>query len=143
MCTRVPACPVEDEHDLLGRSSADLTRERLQLNLEERDGHAGGQVEDRAAGGGMHKTNQVAPVIAVLDRRRWALPVEAPDFVQNGFQADAMLVDGPEFDARLRIRGGDCLDDRTDLFLNATCCSGSARTCRGRGLRRLPSRRTR
>jgi hypothetical protein len=79
----------------------------------------------------------------VLDRRGGPLAVEAPDFVQDRLQADAVLVDRPEFDTRLRVGGRDRLDDRPQLFLKAACCSGSAKTWRGRGLSRLPSRRTR
>ena len=100
-------------------------------------------MKDGAPRGGMDKANKIPPIVAVLDRCRWALPVEAPHFVQDRLQPDAVLVDRPELDARLGVRGRDRLDERAELFLNSACCSGSANTCRGRGLRRLTSRRTR
>jgi hypothetical protein len=99
-------------------------------------------MEDGAPRGGVDEAHQGAPVVAVLDRGNGALPVEAPDLVEDRLQPDAMFVRGPELDAGLGEGGGDRLDPRAALFLNSACCSGSARTCRGRGLRRLPSRRT-
>jgi hypothetical protein len=139
----VPPRTVEDQDNLLGRSSADLAREGLQLDLEERDGHACRQVEDGTTRSRMDKADEVAPVVAVLDRRGGTLAVEAPDLLEDRLQTDAVFIDRPEFDARLGVRGRDCLDERSDLFLKASCSAGSASTCRGRGFRRLPSRRTR
>jgi hypothetical protein len=145
-CTGVPPRALQDEDDLLGGSGADLVRERGHLDREERDRHARRQVKDRAARGRMDETDQVPPVVAVLDRRKRALPVEAPDLVPDRLQANPVLVsevDGPEFHLGMWVRGRDRLDKRPQLFLTAACCLGSARTWRGRGLRRLPSRRTR
>jgi hypothetical protein len=139
----VPPRPVEHEDDLLGRPGAHRAGERLQLGLEQADAHRGGEMEDGAARGGVDEADQVAPRVAVLDRRQWALPVEAPHRVQDGFQADAVLVDRPELDLRLGEGGRDLAQERSQFFLNASCAAGSARTCRGRGVRRLPSRRTR
>jgi hypothetical protein len=143
---RVPAGTIKDQHDLLVWAGTNLVREGLQLDREERDGHARRQVKDGAAGGRMDKANEVPPVIAVLDRRGGPRSVETPDCVEDRLQADAVLmseVDGPARDAGLRVRRRDRLDERSELFLKATCCSGSAKTWRGRGLSRLPSRRTR
>ena len=140
--TGMPAGAVEDEDDLLGRAGADLTGEFGELDREERDRHAGGEVEEGPPRGRLDEADQIAPREAVLDRRDGALPVEAPDLVQDRLQADAVLVGGPEFDARFGVGGRDRLDDRSELFLNAAWAAGSAATWRGRGLRRRPSRRT-
>ena len=91
----------------------------------------------------MDKTDQVAPVIAVLNRGDGTLAVKAPDLLQDGLEPDAVLIHGPQFYLRLREGGRYGLDEWADLFLNASCASGSALTWRGRGLRRLPSNRTR
>lgn len=139
---RVPPRAVEDEDDLLRWASADLARERLELDLEERNGDTRREVKDGASRGRMDKADEIAPVIAVLDRRRGAVTVEAPDLLEDRLQADTVLIDRPELDARLRVGGRDRLDDRPQLFLKAVCCSGSASTWRGRGLSRLPSSRT-
>ena len=140
---RMPASPIQDEHDLFGGAGADLTGEGRQLDFEERDTDRCGQMEDRPPGGGMDEADEGAPVVAVLHRGRGPLPIETPDLVQDRLQTDAVLVDGPEFDLRAREGGRDGLDKRPDVFLKAACCSGSACTWRGRGLRRLPSKRTR
>src|SRR6516164_5392995 len=77
--------------------------------------------------------------IAVLDRSHRALDIEPPPCVQDELQPNAVLVDGPELD--LRVRGGarDRAEERADLFLKASCWAASACTWGVRGLRRLPS----
>jgi hypothetical protein len=52
--------------------------------------------------GGMHEANQIAPGIAMLDRGELALTGQRPDLVQDGLQTNAVFVNGPELDARLR-----------------------------------------
>jgi hypothetical protein len=42
-------------------------------------------VEDRAARGRVHETDEVAPVVAMLDRCCWPLPIEAPDLLEDRF----------------------------------------------------------
>jgi len=140
---RMPARAIQDQDDLLAWAGTDLTCERRQFDLEERNRDTRREVKDGPARGGMHEPHHIAPVVAMLDRGGRALPVEAPDLLEDGFQPDAVLVGGPELDRRLREGGRDRLGERADLFLNSACCSGSASTWRGRGLRRLPSRRTR
>jgi hypothetical protein len=140
---RMPAGAIQDEDDLLGGSSTHLSGERGQLDLKEGDADRRGQMKDRAPGGGVDKADEVAPVVAMLDGRGGPSPVKAPHLLEDRFQADAVLIDGPELDARLREGGCHRLDERPNVFLKAACCSGSASTCRGRGVRRLPSRRTR
>ena len=55
-------------------------------------------MKDGAARGRMDEADEVAPVVAMLYRRKGTLTVETPDFVQDRFQADAVLVDRPELD---------------------------------------------
>src|SRR5271165_5668163 len=100
-------------------------------------------MENAPPRGGMDKADQIAPVIAMLDRRNGALSVKAPDLLQDGLEADAVLIHRPQLDLRRGKGGRYGLDERPDLFLNCSCALGSALTCRGPGLRRLPSRRTR
>jgi hypothetical protein len=133
--TRVPAGAVQHQHDLLARAGADLPREGLQLGLEEPDADARGQMENRAPRGGMDEADQVAPLVAVLDRGSGSLAGEAPDLVQDRLEADAMLVDSPRLDAR----GGEgrryIPAELADPPLNVACSAGSAaRTWRGRGM---------
>jgi hypothetical protein len=142
----VPAGAVQDADDLFGGTGADLAGEGRQLPLEEWDGDRGGQMgpmEDRASRSGMDAADAGAPLKAVLHRSRRALAVEAPDFVQNRLEANAVLVDRPQRDLGRGKGGGHRLDERPQFFLQAAGCWASAKTWRGRGLRRLPSRRTR
>ena len=44
----MPAGTVQDEHDLLVGTRADLTGKRISFRLEERDTDRGGEVEDGA-----------------------------------------------------------------------------------------------
>ena len=91
----------------------------------------------------MHEAHQVAPLVAVLHGGERTLAVETPDLLEDRLQPDAVFVDRPELDLRVREGGGDLPQERPELFLKASCSAGSACTWRGRGLRRLPSRRTR
>ena len=120
-CAGVPAGAVQHEDDLLGRTGAGLACEGGQLRLEEREAHGGGEVEERPSRTGMDKADEVAPGVAVLDRRDGPLPVEAPDFVQDGFQPDTVLVRRPELDLGVREGGGDRLDERPEVFLKVSC----------------------
>jgi hypothetical protein len=103
----VPARAIQDEHDLLGGARSHALCKGHQLRFEEGDAHRGGQMKHRTPGGGMHEAHEIAPLIAVLDGRKGPLSVKTPDFVQDRFQADAMLIDRPELDRRLRERGRD------------------------------------
>src|SRR5260370_11587393 len=138
-----PAGPVQGEQDLLGRTRPDLLRKGGELHLKEGDAHRGGQMEDRPARGRMDKADEGAPVVAMLHWRDGTLAVETPDLVQDRLAADPVLVDRPEFDLGVRESRGDRPQQRPHVFLKVSCCARSAKTWRGRGLRRLPSRRTR
>src|SRR5215467_3772404 len=55
-------------------------------------------MEDRAARGRMDEADEVAPFKAVLHGRQWPLPIQAPDFLQERLEADAVFVDRPYLD---------------------------------------------
>jgi hypothetical protein len=103
--TRVPARPVQYQHNLFGGTGADRLGERRQLHLKEGDADRRGQMKDGATRGRMDKADQLAPLEAMLDRSERALAVKAPDLVQEWLEADAMLVDRPDFDLGVRKRG--------------------------------------
>ena len=96
-----------------------------------------------AARCGVDKADEVPPVVAMLDRHNGPLFVKTPDLLQNRLEPYAVLIHGPQFHLRRWEGGSYRLDERADLFLKASCATESAFTCRGRGLRRLPSKRTR
>lgn len=50
----------------------------------------------------MDKRIDVEPLIAMLDYHGRTLPVEHPDPTKNGFESDAVFIEGPQFDRRQR-----------------------------------------
>ena len=112
----VPARAVEHEHDVLVRSGPGGLGKSLQFHREVGGGDAGGQVPDGAARGGMDESHQVAPLVARLDGGDGTFAWERPDASQEGLEADAVLVGGPKFDARIGEGGGDVADERTEPF---------------------------
>lgn len=131
--TGVPPGAVKHQHDLLVWASTNLTRELGQFDLEEGNGDTRRQVENGAPRGRMDEADEVAPRKTVLDGGGRTLANRCPDPPQEWFQADAMLVGGPDLDVSVRIRRGDGLDQRPQLFLKVSCWSGSASACCGRG----------
>lgn len=71
--TGMPARPVEDEHDLFGWPRADRAREGFQLHREELSAHRRCEMPHGAPRSWMHKADEVAPVIPMLDRSNWSL----------------------------------------------------------------------
>ena len=59
------------------------------------------QMKDGAPRGGMDKADEVAPLVAMLDRRDGRWPSRAPDLAQDRFQPNAVFVDGPQLDGRV------------------------------------------
>jgi len=105
-----PARAVEHEHELLGGTGSRLAREGGQFHCKDRDTDGGwqiGQMKEGPTRGGMHKADQVAPGKAVLHGGDGALANWRPDAPEQRFEANAMLVGGPQFDLRLREGGGD------------------------------------
>src|SRR5215472_9043884 len=90
--TRMPARAVEDEHDLLLGTSALRLGKGGQFGSEEGDVDAGGQMEDHPPGGRMHEADERAPGGAMLDGRERSLSIEAPDLLQDRFQADPVFI---------------------------------------------------
>ena len=108
----VPPGAVKHQHNLLVWASTHLTCELGQFDFKHGNADGGGQMKERPTGGGMDKADQVAPGKAVLHRGDGPLPNRSPDPPQEWFQADAMLVSGPDLDAGVGKRGGDRLDKR-------------------------------
>ncbi len=142
----MPARAVEDQDNLLGGTCSHLLGKRGQFHLKHGNADRGGQMEDRAARSGMDEADQVAPLVAMLDGGDGTLTVKTPHFVEDRFEANAVFIREihcPQLHLRLGKRRRHGAHQRPQLFLNASCWAGSAWTWRGRGRRRLPSRRTR
>jgi hypothetical protein len=98
----VPARAIQHEHDLLGRTRTHGGGKGGEFRFKGGHAHRGGEVKDGATGGGMHKAHEVAPLIPMLDRSEGTLVVQSPDLAQDGFQANAMLVHGPQLNRGVR-----------------------------------------
>jgi len=138
----LPAGAIEHQHDLFGRTSADLAGEGGELHLEERDRDAGRQVEEGATRGGMDEAHQVAPFEAVLHGGAGPLANRCPDAPEERFQANAMFVGGPELHLGVGEGRGHRSEQWSQFFLKASCCAASANAWRERGVCRLCLRRT-
>lgn len=90
-------------------------------------------MEDGPPGAGLDKADEVAPLVAVLDRSHWPMPNGRPDTAQDGLKPNAMLVDGPDRYLGLREGRGDLFEEWAELFLKACCSSRLAPMWRGRG----------
>jgi hypothetical protein len=90
-------------------------------------------MKERPSRGGMDKANKVAPGKAVLDDGGRTLANGRPDAAQEWFQANAMFIGRPQFDRCLGEGAGHGLQQRPQVFLKVSCCSGSAKACCGRG----------
>ena len=135
--TRMPAGPVEDQHDLLGRTGSGRAGKGSELGFKERNTDTGRQMKEGAPRSGMDKADEVAPDKAVLDDRYRSLANRRPHAPLDRFEPDAMFVGGPQFHARLWEGGGYGSQKRANVFLNCFCSSGSANACCDRGSCRL------
>ena len=96
----------------LAGTRAHLAGKGGQLDLEERDAHAGRQMEEGASRGGMDEADEVAPGEAVLHEGDRALANRRPDATQERLEADAMLVGRPQLDRGVGKGGGDRAQQR-------------------------------
>ena len=83
--TGVPPGAVKHQHNLLVWTSANLTRELGQFDLEDRDADGGGQMKDRPPGGRMDEADEVPPRKTVLDDGGRTLANRRPDPPQERF----------------------------------------------------------
>ena len=73
-------------------------------------------------------------MVAVVAEGDGPLAFGRPDAAQDRFQADAMLVDGPDLNRLVRVLGSRLGDGLLQLFSNPSRSSGVAETgWRGRG----------
>lgn len=104
--TVMPVGTVQHQHNLFGWTRPDLMGEGFQLHREELDIDHRCQMPHHAPGGGMHKTDEVAPRIPMLDWSERLLGTLAGDsrqrsgLLENRLEPDAMPIDGPQLDGR-------------------------------------------
>lgn len=83
----------------------------------------------------MDEGDEVAPVVARLDRGEGPLARQRPDAREQRFEAHPMLVGRPHLDAGSGERGRHGTAQSADPPVKASCSLALAATCRGRGWR--------
>jgi hypothetical protein len=110
----VPARVVEHEDDVPPAPRAGLPGEGGEQGFEERFAQARGQEPDRLARGRLDEGGDVQPLVAVVAERDGPLADGRPNATPNRFQAEAVLVLGPDLDAPAGVRGPGLLDRRAE-----------------------------
>jgi hypothetical protein len=75
----MPAGPLEDQDDLLGRACARIARKGGELGLKEGYADARREMKERPTRRWVHTVHKVTLGVAVLERRHGALPNRRPD----------------------------------------------------------------
>ena len=100
--TGMPAGAAEYQHNLLVSARSDGLSEMLQSQGKDVGIHGGQEQPVSISGGWMDKRIDVEPLVTMLHDHRWTLPIEDPDPTKDGFESNAVLIEGPQFDRRLR-----------------------------------------
>src|SRR5829696_1081581 len=130
----VPAGVVEQKHDHALASRPSLAGKQRQQRGEERLGDAVRYVPEGLAGDRLDEGGDVQPLVTVVAERDRPLAFGRPHPSDNRLQPDAVLVNCPDFDRRVRVSLGLLSDSLLQLFLNAARSSGVAEAgWRGRG----------
>src|SRR5829696_139981 len=92
------------------------------------------KVSQGLAGDRLDEGRDVQPLVTVVAERDRPLAFGRPDPAQDRLQPEAVLVDCPDFDRRVRVSLGLLSDSLLQLFLNTSRSSGvAAAGWRGRG----------
>jgi hypothetical protein len=113
------------EHDS-DRSRSQLVAQMPQEELQAVAFHARQQEEDTGASGGLHGRVEPEPLVLLLHDPRGTFPQGTPASTKPGDQAKAALIEGDD-SRKLRL-----LDQGSEVFLKAVCCSALAFLCRRR-----------
>lgn len=101
--TAMPPCSIQHQRNLFVRTSSNTSRKVLQGQGHHWDVDPRQEQPDGPSRLWMHKAVDVHPLRACLhdDPRTRAFP--HPDPPEQGFETDAMLIEGPEFDTGGRM----------------------------------------
>jgi hypothetical protein len=69
-------------------------------------------MKDSTARGRVDQADEIAPLVAVLDRSQRTLPLDRPNLVQDGLEAIAVFIHCPQLDDAVRKRGCDFAQER-------------------------------
>jgi hypothetical protein len=127
----VIARPVPDQRDVLVRGNG--LREAVEELLRGVGVDVFGDQTLGLAGCRTDRREDVQTFEPALLRSPWPRTFVGPDRRQRAFLAEAGFVFEPDFNLFFGVPGGDFRDDLSRFFLNASCASGSASGCCGRG----------
>ena len=98
----MPSGAVEYQHNLLVFVRSHGLSEMLQGHGKDVGIHGWQEQPLGISGGWMDKGIDIEPLVAMLHHHHWTLPVEDPDPTKDGFESNAVPINGPQFDRRLR-----------------------------------------
>jgi hypothetical protein len=101
--TAMPPCPIKHNHKLFGRTSADAFGKVLQGQVHHLDIDPWQEQPNGVSRLRMHEAAHVHPLIACLHDDTRTRSFSHPDAAEQRLEANAMLIEGPEFDTGLRM----------------------------------------
>ena len=116
----------EKRQQLQVQAGAERGGEAVEHALEQRDIDAIGQPPLDLAGRRPHKTVEIEPFVLVRADRHGALAAPGPNPPDERLQAEAMLVEGPQFDRAAGRFDSGRIHRGGEVFLKASCASGPA-----------------
>ena len=138
--TDVPTGLIQNQDDHLVLAGADRLGEGGQHRAEQVGVDHAADEPDHRPGARMDEAVKVEPRVAVLPDRARALALGRPLPPQDRLQTDALLVERPDLDRPLGVRGAALVHPAREPLLNASCSSAlAALACLGRGTCRLCS----
>src|SRR2546429_5975020 len=99
--TAMPACSIQHQDNMLARTGTDTACKLLQGQIHHGNIDPRKEQPDGSPRLRMHKAIDVHPLVARLHDHPRTHALLHPDATQQGFETDAMLIKGPEFDACL------------------------------------------
>jgi hypothetical protein len=101
--TVMPACPIEHQCNVFGRTSADALCKLLQGQVHHSDVDPGQEQPNGSSRKRMHEGVDVHPFIAGLHHDPRAGSFAHPDAAEQRLETNAMLIECPQLDARGRM----------------------------------------
>jgi len=101
--TAMPACPIQHEPNVFARTSTDAFSKVLQRQVHHLDIDPRQEQPNGAPGLRMHEAIHVHPLIARLHGDPRPRSFSHPDAAQQRLETNTMLIEGPQFNACLRM----------------------------------------
>jgi hypothetical protein len=113
----MPPGSAQAKDDLFIGTRSSCMGKGFEFYFKEGNADTGGQMEEGTPRGRMDKAHEIAPGEAMAHRREGTLPDRCPHPTKERFQANAVLVERPQFDLGPRKGARHCPQQRPHLFL--------------------------